>query len=169
MDDEVIGASAGYGSSGRCEAVPDSFLSRDHTILENGKTAGSINFQLISLKDEATITAGGEGFHAWHEGVVFGDFLLASGDGEIRARASRPNFFRDRLEIHSGGADLVLKKRLLSFRNRFDILMDGNIVGSISRRGLFSRRLRLEMECPISPEIRIFLIWLALVLIAAED
>ena len=101
-------------------------------------------------------------YEVYREGVMSGAFILASPEG-ILARAEKPSaFFRSFVVEHAGRA-YTLQARSAFFRSF--VLLDGPTeVGTLTPDGPFTRRASADLPEDMPLPVRVFVLWLALLL-----
>ena len=80
----------------------------------------------------------------------------------IIARVEKPSFLRRRFEISSAGHHMTLACR--SWRGReYALVVGGKEVGSVTRKGLVGRKIRLDFPDEVPVVLQILLAYLVLV------
>jgi hypothetical protein len=64
---------------------------------------------------------------------------------------------------------LFLKKKLFSLYEKYYLVSEDTRVGTIMLQNIFARRLLFETEIEIQLEVRVFILWLAIVFISARQ
>ncbi|MBM3470135.1 MAG: hypothetical protein FJX73_05000 [Armatimonadetes bacterium] len=96
-----------------------------------------------------------------------GDFVLESG-GAVLARAEKPSAFRRSFVIEHEGRRYTLRSRS-AFLRAF-VLLDGSAeVGSITPEGMLTRRADVTLPLDLPLPVRVFIIWLVLILWRRDD
>jgi hypothetical protein len=122
--------------------------------------AGSVDRSWWSAKGELTVQ--GITYTARREGSISGAFVLESTAG-VLARATKPSAFRRSLIVEHSGRQYTL--RAASALRREFVLRDGSTrIGSVAPEGLFTRRATVDLPPALPLAVRVFIVWLAVVL-----
>ena len=148
-------------------AVPKGWFSYDFEVF--GRTGASIGrADLSNWRENATLTVGGRRYEATHKGGKK-EFVLSGEDGSTILVAEKPSAWKDRLSFEHDGNRYELKKES-AWRRAFVLRRDGvGSVGSLRPEGAFTRAWLAELPEELPQEVRVFLIWLAVVLWKRED
>jgi len=91
-----------------------------------------------------------------------GAFILES-SGSIMARAEKPSAFRRSFIIDYRDKQYTL--RAASALRRSFLLLDGDIkIGSLSPEGIFTRRTSVDLPAELPLPVKVFIIWLTVIL-----
>ena len=141
------------------DAVPRHWFSWDFTVMDGSTPLADIDVSWWREKGELTVL--GTPYRVYREGLMSGAFLLESA-GSIVARAEKPSAFRRVFVIEHGDRHYTLRARS-AFRREF-VLLDGSTkIGSL-KPGLFTRRAKVVLPRDWAPEVKVFTIWLAVIL-----
>ena len=108
--------------------------------------------------DAECLTADGE-FRLYRAETRSGDFVLER-DGEIVARAVKPVMFWPRFDVQIGSRTFMLGRGWR--RGTFTLYEDGRRLGSV-RRGVFTRRVYIDLPQGLPLPAQVFVFWLVLV------
>jgi hypothetical protein len=112
--------------------------------------------------DKGELTVQGITYTARREGVMSGRFVLESTAG-VLARATKPSALRRSLIVEHSGRQYTL--RATSALRREFVLLDGSTrIGSISPEGIFTRRAAVDLPPALPLTVRVFIVWLTLML-----
>lgn len=149
------------------QAIPQSWLSWDFTVLQGEVPIADIDVSRWREKGELTVA--GATYRVYREGLLSGTFVLESAGG-VLARAKKTTFFRSFLVEHAGRQYTLRAKS--AFRRQL-VLLEGaegsREIGSISPAGLFTRRASVDLPEELPLAVRVFLIWLTIVLWKRES
>ncbi len=102
-------------------------------------------------------------YPVYREGVFFGSFVLEHEDGAVLATAEKPSLFARRFDVEHDGSTYVL--RMASrLRRRFVLIEGDREIGAIRPAHLFSRSALADLPDDLPLAVRIFMIWLVLLL-----
>ncbi len=151
------------------EAIPDGIFSVNFSVLENGRKIGAIQRKLVSLSLRGSITVNGVSYVIYRNGWFSGTFFLESKTGNKLAVARRQGLLSSNYRIEFSGHSFFLKKKLFSLHEKYYVISGDARVGTIMLQNIFARRMLLETEIEIQLEIRVFILWLAIVFISASQ
>ena len=142
------------------KVVPKSWFSWDFRVLDGERSVAEIEFSRWSEKGRLILGSASLDVH--REGWMSGAFVLQA-DGVVVARAEKPSAFHRSYAIECGEKRYTLRAE--SVFGRAFVLLDGTkVLGSVSPEGLFSRRARADISAELPLPLRIFILWLALLL-----
>ncbi len=102
-------------------------------------------------------------YPVYREGVFFGSFVLEHEDGAVLATAEKPSLFARRFEVEHDGSTYVLRTAS-RLRRRFVLIEGDREIGAIRPAHLFSRSALADLPDDLPLAVRIFMIWLVLLL-----
>lgn len=111
--------------------------------------------------EEGELTVDGVGFELYRERAFSGSFVMARGE-EMFAEASKPSAWRSTFEITFGDTTCVMKKKG-AFSSKFVLEYRGEEIGRITRKGVFSQVMSVEVPEGWPRALQAFLLWLALI------
>jgi hypothetical protein len=141
------------------------WLSRDFLLEDEGKFVGAIDGSV--WREQATAILGTTTYALYREGVLRGSYIIERAR-QVIAYAHKTDVFRARFEVASGNQTFVLRKTSV-WRQTFEVSRDGEQIGIIKPVGIFKRRGILDGAPSISLEVRVFLVWIALMMWRRQD
>jgi uncharacterized protein YxjI len=145
------------------QVVPTGAFSVTYDVLAGGARMARLEHRLLSLRDEATITASGRTCVARRERVMRASAVLEAGDGTTIATAERETFWRENYRVTFGDRELRLRQEILSWRGRFAVEGPDGATGAIELERWFTRRLVASFSAEAPPvEVVAFLAWIVL-------
>ena len=141
-------------------AVPKKWSSWDFTITERSQPVAEIDISW--WREKAALTVQGMDYRVYREGMMSGDFVLES-SGSVVARAQKPSAFHRSFVINHQGRRYTLQAESV-FRRTFLLLDGGRKIGSLSPQGAFTRRATADLPPALPLALRVFVIWLAVIL-----
>jgi len=142
------------------EAVPNNFFSWDFTVMDGPRPVAEID--VSRWREKGQLTVEGTPYEVYREGLMSGAFILESA-GSVLARAEKPSAFQRLFLVEHEGRQYTLRART-AFLREF-ILLDGSTeIGSLSPEGIFTRRMAADLPEHLPLPVRIFLIWLTVIL-----
>lgn len=151
-----------YDTRSTIEIVPEGILSLDYGVLELGRVVGVIENIPLSIRNKGALLVRESKYQVIREKITSSDFVLINGSGAEVARARRPFFIRDTITVLFDGRQIVMRSRLFSLKNRYDLIEHDKTIGILRQKGMFSRAMELESNKEIGLEIRMFMAWLAI-------
>jgi hypothetical protein len=147
------------------KAIPKRWFSWDFTVTEGSQPIADIDVSCWTEKGLLTIE--GTTYKVYQEGLLSGAFILESA-GLVLARAKKPSAFRPSFIIEHVGKQYTLRAKSV-FRREY-LLLDGpREIGSLSPEGFFTRRVRVDLPEYLPLPVRIFIIWLTVILWKRES
>jgi hypothetical protein len=142
------------------KVIPKSWFSWDFYITDGASPLAEIDVSL--WREKGVIMFRDSTYEVRREGLMSGAFLLES-EGALLARAEKPSAFRRAFEVEFGERFYILRAES-AFRRKF-LLMDGDReVGRLSPDGIFTRRATADFPESIPLPVKVFLIWLVVIL-----
>jgi hypothetical protein len=141
-------------------ATPKRWFSWDFEVHEGGgEPVGDV--RVSAWRERGAVTVGGIEYPVTREGVV-GAFTLA-GAGGVLARAMKPSALHRMFTLEHDGKEYVLKAT--SAWGRGFSLLDGEVhIGAVRPARLCGRQARADLPEDMPLEVRLFAIWLTLML-----
>jgi hypothetical protein len=146
-------------------AVPKSWFSWDFTVMDGAQPVGDID--MSCWREKGVLTVEGTDYRVYRDGVMAGDFILAS-DDKVLARAKKPSAFRSAFIVDYADKQYTLRPTSVWGR-AFALLDRDRVVGTLCPRGLFTRRATIDLPQTMPLSIRVFIIWLALIIWKRES
>jgi hypothetical protein len=141
-------------------ATPVRWFSWDFVITEGTQTIAAIDVSW--WREAGELAVQGRSYRVYRERLMSGAFILASA-GSVLARAEKPSAFRRAFIIEHAGRRYTLRARS-PFQRAFELLDGSRLVGAISPEGIFTRRARVDLPEDLPLAMRVFILWLAVVL-----
>ena len=142
-------------------AVPKHWFSWDFAI-QDATRHPVAEVRLSSWRERGAVSVEGVEHRVSRHGVLRGAFVLEGG-GSVLARAEKPSAFRREFQIEHDGKQYTLKARSIWRRER--VLYDGDQeIGAVVPEGLFNRRARVELPDDLPLVLRLFVVWLTMLL-----
>jgi hypothetical protein len=141
-------------------AVPKDWFSWDFTVMEGSQAVAEIDVSW--WREKGILTVRGVDYRVYRESVMSGAFILES-SGSVMARAEKPSAFRRCFIIDHGDRQYTLRTQS-AFERSF-LLLDGDReIGSLSPKGIFSRRINADLPEELPLPVKVFIIWLTVIL-----
>lgn len=118
-------------------------------------------------RDRGRLKVGGAAYAAYREGLASGAYILSAG-GSVLARAEKPSALRRFFTIEHAGRRYTLQAKHALGR-AFSLLEDSGEAGSIEPEGIFTRRARANVPDELPLPVRVFIIWLVLIMWKRES
>lgn len=141
-------------------AVPKRWFSWDFNVMRGDEVLGDIDMSL--WREQGVLTVGGEAYRVYREGLMNGDFVLES-SGVVLARAQKPSAWRRSFTITHAGRTYTLRAASL-FRRAFTLFEGETEIGRVSPQGILSRRAEVDLPDAWPLPLKIFIVWLAVLL-----
>ena len=139
---------------------PKSWWSEVYRVSEDGREVTEVNIRW--MREAGTFAIGPDRFQVGREGWMSGDFYVARG-GTRLASASKPSALYRRFEVRVQGQSYTLAPRS-AFTRTFDLARGGHSVGSVRPEAWWSRKATAHLPEDLPLEVRVFLVWLVLVM-----
>ena len=141
-------------------AVPKHWFSWDFAVQDS--TRGPVaELKLSSWRERGAVIAAGIEHKVFRQGFL-GPFVLERA-GAVVASAEKPSAFRKTLRIEHSGHHYTLEPR--SYWGREVVLSEGDReIGSIAPNNWFGRGARVSLPEDLSVALRLFVVWLTLLL-----
>lgn len=146
-------------------AIPQGWFSSKYTVLENDTTIANIDFS--GWREAGELTIKGSPYRVYREGMMSGSFLLESA-GSIHSRAEKPSALYRSFLVEHDGKKYTLEAKSAWSRN-FILSEGGAQVGSVHSEGALSRKAVADFPEQIPLAVRIFMLWLVMVLWKRSD
>jgi hypothetical protein len=140
--------------------VPKHWFSWDFAVMDDHGIVADIDSSLWGEK--GVLTVRGTSYAVYRDRKMSGDFILESA-GSVLARAQKPSAFRRYFNVEHTGRQYAVRAQS-AFSSTFVVLEAGNGIGSISPDGIFTRRARIDRPEDMLLPLRIFMVWLAVIL-----
>ena len=149
-------------------AVPDGWFSYDFTVFDRSGTSVA-QVDLANWRETAKLEVRGTRYEAHRKGWRSKEFILEREDGRVVAVAEKPSAWKDRFVFEHGGNRYELKKES-AWRSAIVLSRNGvGLVGSVRRRSFFNREWTVDVPEELPLEVRVFVVWLVVILWKRED
>lgn len=153
------------GEEAMLTATPKKWFSWDFTVTEGDRAIADIDISW--WREQGVLTVQGVGYRVYREGMMRGDFILEAA-GSVVARAQKPSAFRRSFIVGHEGKRFTLRAKSAG-RQTF-LLLDGEReIGSLSPEGIFTRRAVVDLPPTLPLPMKVFIIWLAVILWKRES
>jgi len=142
------------------EAVPKNAFSWDFTIRDGVTTLAIVDFS--RWREKGQLHLQGETFDVYRKSIMPAQFNLEAPD-VVLAQATKPSAFKRTFVVDLKERSFQLRAES-PFRRRILVLEHGNVLGSISPASAFRRRALVDLPETLSLPVRVFMLWLALIL-----
>ncbi|MDQ2640372.1 MAG: hypothetical protein M3Y79_07320 [Pseudomonadota bacterium] len=146
-------------------ATPRHWFSWNYTVSRETDRLADLNISW--WREKGTLTVDGRQFSVYRERMMSGKFILES-DGAVVASAEKPSSLRRRLLIEHAGRQYELKPHGL-FSRTYDLHEGSAVIGSMSARGFFTRRMNVDLPETLPLPVRLFVTWLTVLLWKRES
>ncbi len=141
-------------------AIPKSIFSWNFTVMDGPRPVAEIDVSWWREKGQLTVE--GAAYEVYREGLMRGAFILEEGEA-ILARAEKPSAFQRLFLVEHAGRQYTLRARSAFFREV--VLLDGAAeIGVLSPEGFFNRRMTVDLPEHLPLPVRVFMIWLTVIL-----
>ena len=140
--------------------APKHWSSWDFTVAEGSQAVADIDISW--WREKGALTVQGVGYRVYRERAMSGNFILESAAAVV-ARAQKPSAFHRAFTIDHEGRQYTLRAPSL-FRRGFELLDGNRTIGSLSPEGAFTRRATANLPSTLPLDVRVFVIWLAIIL-----
>jgi len=146
-------------------AAPKHWFSWDFVVLEGSQAVAEIDISW--WRERGVLTVSGVDYHVCRQGVMSGDFILEC-SGVALARAEKPSAFHRSFIVEHQDKRYTLRARSM-FRRAF-LLLDGEReIGSVCPEGIFTRRATVDLPADLPLPVKVFIVWLTVVLWKRES
>jgi hypothetical protein len=145
--------------------TPKSWLSWDFIVTDGESPVAEIDISW--WREKGVLTVRGSTYEVYREGLMSGDFILES-SGAILARAEKPSALYRSFDLECGEKYYTLRAES-AFSRKFVLMSEDRAVGWLSPDGLFTRRATVELPENIPLPVKVFIIWLVVILWKRES
>jgi hypothetical protein len=150
-----------------CEGVtrmlrvaPSSWFSWNFVVFEGQDQVADI--RLAVLREAGELIVRDKTYRVNREGIMSGAFILRDGELEL-ARAEKPSAFYRSFQVTHDGRCYTLGAES-TLRRKFVLQENGRTVGSVCPVNAFTRKCDADLPTGISLPVRVFMIWLVILL-----
>ena len=122
---------------------------------------------MSSWRETGALTIGDTTYRMYREGPMSGAFILEHAGSEL-AQAEKPSVFRRELVIRHAGHDYTLRPESM-FRRAFVLLDGSQQIGSVAPESAFTRKAAADLPDSLPLPVRMFVVWLAMILWRREQ
>ena len=141
-------------------AVPDGWFSWGFTIFDDHKAIAQID--LAWMREAGELYLDGSNYRVFREGLLSGAFILEK-EGRMLARAEKPSALIRSFKVEYNDKIYTLEAES-ALRRKFVLRRGGQTVGSVRPENAFTRRAIIDLPVDIALPVRIFMVWLTLVM-----
>jgi len=142
------------------KALPDSWFSWNFTIFDERSAVAKID--LAWVREAGELHVDGSSYRVYREGLLNGAFILEKEGAEI-ARAEKPGILFRSFKVESGGKIFMVDAESALGR-KFVLSEGGQTLGSVQPEHALTRRAIVDLPEDIALPVRIFIVWLILIL-----
>jgi hypothetical protein len=144
---------------------PTRWFSWAFTVDDDGQPLGTLD--ISAWRERGDVTVAGQRFSVLRKGFASSDFRLES-NGTIVATATKPSVLRREFAVTFSGRTLRLRPRAAWSRTL--MLQEGEReVGGVTPRSLWSRRATATLPDTLPLPVRLFVLWLAVLVWKRDD
>jgi hypothetical protein len=141
------------------ELVPQSWFSWNFAVLQDGRPVAGID--ISRWREKGMLAVDGSNYQVYREGLMSGAFILEL-NGRRMARAEKPSALARSFKVEFAGR--IFRWEGNVFRRSFVLAENSRTVGSLTPAGIFTRKAAAELPDDLPLPVKVFLIWLALIL-----
>jgi hypothetical protein len=141
-------------------AIPDGWFSWGFTIFDDQKAIAKID--LAWMREAGELNLDGSNYRVFREGLLSGAFILEK-EGRVLARAIKPSALIRSFKVDYNNRSYTLEAETALLR-KFLLRGNGQTIGSVRPEHAFTRRAIIDLPADIALPVRIFMVWLTLVL-----
>jgi len=142
------------------QATPRGWFSWNFVVSEGEEEVADI--RLAMLREAGELVVRDMSYRVNREGIMSGAFVLLDGSMEL-ARAEKPSAFQRSFQVSHAGKSYALAAES-AFRRKFVLRESGRPVGSVYPLNAFTRRCVVDLPDEISLPVRVFMVWLVIIL-----
>ncbi len=148
-------------------AIPKSWFSYDFAVSDaRGTLVGGAD--LSNWRERAELDIGGRRYQA-HHGSWEKEFILIGEGGKKVVVAEKLSAWKERFSFEYDGHHYELRKESV-WKGDLVLSQEGvGAVGYVRRKGMFKREWEAELPNELPVEVRVFIVWLAVLLARRSD
>ena len=131
-----------------------------YSIVRDGLLVGEIDCSFLG--EQATITIGGGSYFATRDDSTSNGGFYLEADGHRVADAQKPDPTR-LFTVQVGAKNFTLKAASM-FDSAFVLIENGEEVGSIAPKGLYSAKSLVDLPDDLGLEVKAFMMWLVIII-----
>jgi hypothetical protein len=140
--------------------IPQNWYSWHFKVTDGEKEIAAIN--MSQWREKGTLQIKDVALKVYRKGWLKGSYALTV-DGLELAHAEKPGIVRRTILIYHAQNHYTLTAASV-FRRKMLLMQGDKVIGTLAPQGAFSRRMIAELPDALSEPLRIFIIWLALLL-----
>ena len=144
---------------GTLELIPQSWLSWNFNVLQDGRSVAEID--ISRWREKGVLQVDGSNYDVYREGFMRGAFILELNGTRIGA-AEKPSALARLFNVEHAGRSWKWEGRV--FRRSFVLEENSRAVGSLTPVAMVTRKATAELPDDMPLPVRIFMIWLALLM-----
>ena len=141
-------------------AIPNGWFSWDFTIFDDHKAIAKID--LAWVREAGKLYLDGSNYRVYREGLLSGAFILEK-EGRVLARAEKPSALFRSFQVEYNDKSFTLEAES-PLRRKFVLREGGQTIGSVRPENAFTKRAIIDLPADIALPVRIFMVWLTLIL-----
>ena len=147
-------------------AIPKQWFSWDFRVLDEGRDVAEMD--LAFWREKGVLSVEGIPYRVYREGLANGAFILENQGGQMLAKAEKPNALRRSFLVEYEGRKLRLEAES-PFGRAFVLRDDQGVIGTVKPDSFLSRRTTANLPEDFPLAVRIFLLWLVIILWRRDD
>ena len=144
---------------GMLELAPQSWFSWNFHVLQDDRTVAEID--ISRWREKGMLQIDGTNYDVYREGFMRGAFILEL-NGTRVASAEKPSAMARLFKVESGGRTWQWEGQV--FRRSFVLEENDRAVGSLAPVAMITRKATAEFPDDVALPVRVFMIWLALLM-----
>jgi hypothetical protein len=141
------------------QIVPTHWFSWNCTVSDESRRVADIT--LNWMREKGVLTIEDQTYRVYREAWMSGAFVIEHA-GSVIAQAEKPSMFRRELVIRHAGREYTLRPASI-FGRRFVLLQGSRRIGSLTPRGVFTRKAAADLPHDLPLPVRIFIVWLTVI------
>jgi hypothetical protein len=146
-------------------AIPKRWFSWNFYVCDGARQVAEID--VAWWREKGLLTLEGISYQVYREKMMSGAFILKTA-GEVVARAEKPDALLRRLLVDYGGRQFTLKAES-AFGRGFILLEGQKGIGRVAPEGFFTRRAAASLPEELPLAVKIFILWLVIILWKRES
>jgi len=142
------------------EAKPKAWWSWTFRIIDDGNEIAEISF--ACMREAGTLQLVDSTYRLYRQGTFRGLFIMER-NGAVIAHADKPSALVRSFNVHHGGKTYTLEAESI-FRRKFVLREAGSTLGSIAPQRACYRDARIDLPVALPLPVRLFMLWLTLLL-----
>ena len=142
------------------KAIPKGWWSWTFRIFDDEAWIGEIAFSW--MREAGEVKLAGTNYRLYRQRTFGGLFVLEK-NGETIAQAEKPSALARSFNVYHGGKIYTLAAESI-FRRKFVVREAGSIIGSIAPERALCRDARIDLPVTLPLPVRLFMVWLTLLL-----